>query len=85
MKNPRQRALEHAVRQYEKSLESLTAINEELRTLPPSARLNDILELNQMALRTTTRMLAGARERLANQSRSCPTELAGHHLSGQPA
>ncbi len=84
MNTPRLHALELAVRQYEKSLESLTAINDELRTLAPSTRLNDILEANQMALRTTTRMLDGARERLAHES-ATRVELMAGSGSHQPA
>ena len=59
--------LQSAVDRYQRSLENLTAINEELRTLPPSERLSDILEMNEQTLRTTQRLLESARERLQKE------------------
>lgn len=53
-----------AVDRYRKSLENLAAMNEELRTLPPSERLTDILELNEQTMRTTRRLLETAQDRL---------------------
>lgn len=65
--NPRVAALVNLVAQYEKSLANFTAINEELRTLPPSQRLAEIIELNEVTLASTARLLDSARTRLARE------------------
>ena len=65
--NPRVRALEHLVSKYEKSLTDFTAIQEELRTLPPSQRLAEILDLNESTIASTARLLECARSRLERE------------------
>lgn len=70
-----------AVERYQRSLENLAAINEELRTLPPSARVADILDLNEQTLETTRRLLETAQERLhLEQQRDAA--LAAFSLNG---
>lgn len=66
--------LKIAVERYQKSLENLTAMNEELRTLPPSERLSDILEMNEQTMRTTRRLLETAQERLARELDRCAAQ-----------
>jgi hypothetical protein len=85
--NPRVAALEKLVAQYEKALTDFAAINEELRTLPLSQRLAEVLELNEKSIATTTRLLEVARERL-DRERSLGTTHPpfvpfGAALSGQ--
>lgn len=42
-------------------------MNEELRTLPSSQRLTDILEMNEQTMHTTRRLLETARDRLRRE------------------
>jgi len=65
--NPRIKALEHAVAKHQRTLEDLTVLNEELRRLPPSDRLADVLELNEQTIRTSQRLLDSARMRLERE------------------
>jgi hypothetical protein len=60
-------ALERLVANYEKSLGDFTVINEELRSLPASPRLTEIIALNETTIASTTRLLDTARERLARE------------------
>ena len=65
-------ALERLVANYEKSLGDFTAINEELRTLPSTPRLTEIIALNETTIASTTRLLESARERLARERATFP-------------
>lgn len=56
-----------AVERYQRSLENLAAMNEELRTLPPSEKLTDILEMNEQTMTTTRRLLEAAQTRLRRE------------------
>jgi hypothetical protein len=65
--NDRISALENTVAKYQKTLEDLTVLHEELRRLPQSQRLNDVIELNQETLKTSRRLLETARIRLERE------------------
>jgi hypothetical protein len=67
VKTPRIRALERAVAKYQTSLENFAAIREELRRLPPSDRLSEILHLTEETLRSTEQLARNAAERLARE------------------
>ena len=67
MNDRRIRTLEELVTRYEKSLADFNVINEELRTLPPSDRLTEILEMNENSMHSTLRLLECARQRLARE------------------
>ncbi len=72
-----------AVERYQKSLENLTTMNEELRTLPPSEKLTDILEMNEQTLTTTRRLLEAAQARLQReQERSAGANRLSPQLAG---
>jgi hypothetical protein len=62
--NPKIKALEHTVAKHQKTLEDLTVLNEELRRLPPSDRLSDVIELNEQTIHLSQRLLESARMRL---------------------
>ena len=64
---------------YQKALENLATINEELRTLPPSERLADILDMNEQTMRTTRRLLETAQDRLRREQ-----ELAAASVQFSP-
>lgn len=85
--NPRVVALSHLVAQYEKSLANFAAINEELRTLPPSQRLAEIIELNEVTLASTARLLESARTRLAREqvaANRCPDYELSQAAEAEP-
>lgn len=60
----REAALMRLVKKHEQSLMSLMAIQEELRTLPGSATLEDLIRVNVELATTTKRALELARDRL---------------------
>lgn len=64
--NPRIQSLERLIRKYEHSILVFETINEKLRTLPPSARGHQLIELNDDILASTHRVLAATRTRLHN-------------------
>lgn len=78
MTNTRIHTLESAVARYQKSLDNFVTIHEELRRLPPSERLAQILELSEGTLRTTAQLVANARDRLERErkvsSAACTVE-----------
>jgi hypothetical protein len=67
VKTARIRALESAVARYRRSLENFAAIHEELRRLPPSERLTEILDLTTATLRSTEQLARTAEERLVRE------------------
>jgi hypothetical protein len=77
--------LQAAVTKYQKALENLTAMNEELRSLPPSDRLTDVLELNETTVATTRRLLDTATERLGQEQRRLDHAAAGAGLMSPQA
>ena len=60
----RVKALEKLVAQYEKSRMDFAAVQEELRTLPASPKLDEMLTANAETLASVERMLEMTRERL---------------------
>jgi hypothetical protein len=83
---PRIKALEHAVAKHQKTLEELTVLNEELRRLPPSDRLMDVIELNEQTIKTSQRLLESARDRLERErTLSTPPFPMGFVQSGATA
>ncbi len=67
MNDRRIRTLEELVARYEKSLADFNVINDELRTLPSSDRLTEILQQNENSMLSTQRLLDCARQRLARE------------------
>jgi hypothetical protein len=65
--DPKIQALEHTVLKYERTLQDLTVLNEELRTLEPTDRLADILLVNEQTIATSRRLLETARVRLEHE------------------
>lgn len=65
--SPRITALEQLVAKYEKSRLDFTAIQDELRNLPSTIRLEEVLKANADTLASTERMLAMTRERLQRE------------------
>jgi hypothetical protein len=65
--NARILALEKLVAKYEKSRADFMAIQEELRTLTPSVKLDEVLAANIATLASTERMLGMTRERLERE------------------
>ncbi|HUR58399.1 MAG TPA: hypothetical protein VM029_11855 [Opitutaceae bacterium] len=74
-------ALEKLVAQYEKSRMDFAAIQEELRTLPASPKLDDMLAANAETLASVERMLAMTRERLHRERliRAANAAMANGH------
>ena len=65
--SPRITALEQLVAKYEKSRQDFTAIQGELRNLPSTVRLVEVLQANADTLASTDRMRAMTRERLQRE------------------
>jgi len=61
------KALEHTVSKHQKTLEDLTVLNEELRRLPASDRLVDVIELNEQTIALSRRLLESAEMRLRRE------------------
>ena len=64
--NPRIQSFERLIQKYEHSIVVFQTINDKLRTLPPSARVHQLIELNDDILASTHRVLAATRTRLHN-------------------
>ena len=75
------KTVEELIARYEKSLADFRAINDELRTLPPSDRLTEILELNEGSMSSTARLLDSARQRLRRESH---LDIADPFTESQP-
>lgn len=67
MKNPRIATLENLIARYEKSIADLAAIEEELRSLPSSATLEETRHLNRETRESIQRALIVARRRLERE------------------
>jgi hypothetical protein len=70
-------ALEQAIAKYEKSRMDFAAVQEELRTLPASPRLDEMLTANAETLASVERMLAMTRDRLRRERELRTTTAPG--------
>jgi hypothetical protein len=84
MENPRLAALRKLIARYEKTLADYTAIDEEIRSLPASATLDEALRVNQEIRYGARRALDLARERLGREQRADAASPAGVNMFAQP-